>query len=64
MDKEDLALNNLKWLIGHKTQSNPTNPNHLSEKKSLYHCMFYITLTDWFYGHISSYEIILYLEVG
>ena len=35
MYKEDLALNNLKWLICHKTQpmvdmtSNPTKPNHI-----------------------------------
>ena len=26
MYKEDLALNNLQWLICHKTQPNQTNP--------------------------------------
>ena len=26
MYKEDLAKNNLQWLIRHKTQSNQTNP--------------------------------------
>ena len=26
MYKEDLALNNLQWLICHKTQSNQTKP--------------------------------------
>ena len=27
MYKLDLALNNLQWLICHKTQPTPTNPN-------------------------------------
>ena len=27
MDKMDLALNNLQWLICHKTQPNQTKPN-------------------------------------
>ena len=29
MYKEDLALNNLKWLICHKIQPNQTKPNHI-----------------------------------
>ena len=29
MYKEDLALNNLQGWICHKTQPNPTKPNHL-----------------------------------
>ena len=29
MYKQDLALNNLQWLICHKTQPNQTKPNHL-----------------------------------
>ena len=29
MYKEDLALNNLQLLICHKTQQNPTKPNHI-----------------------------------
>ena len=29
MYKEDLALNDLQWLICHKTQPNPTKPNNL-----------------------------------
>ena len=27
MYKKDLALNDLQWLICHKTESNPTKPN-------------------------------------
>ena len=27
MYRDDLALNNLKWLICHKTKPNQTNPN-------------------------------------
>ena len=27
MKKPNLALNNLQWLIGHKSQSNQTKPN-------------------------------------
>ena len=29
MYKEDLASNNLQWLICNKTQPNPTQPNHI-----------------------------------
>ena len=29
MYKEDLTLNNLQWLICHKTQPNPTQPNYI-----------------------------------
>ena len=29
MYKEDLALNNLQWLISHKTLPNKTQPNHI-----------------------------------
>ena len=39
MYKEDLTLNNLQWLICHKTQSNPTKQNKtksLSFSLSLY----------------------------
>ena len=29
MYKEDMALNNLQWLICHKTKPNQTKPNHI-----------------------------------
>ena len=29
MYKEDLALNDLQWLIGHKTKTNQTKPNQI-----------------------------------
>ncbi len=28
-EKEDLVLNNLQWLICHKTKPNQTKPNHI-----------------------------------
>ena len=31
MYKEDLALNNLKWLICHKTQPNQAKPNRAKD---------------------------------
>ena len=34
MYKEDLALNNLQWLICHKTQPNQTKLYHLVNMKS------------------------------
>ena len=36
MNKEDLALNNLKWLICHNTQRNLTKPN---KTKPIFECM-------------------------
>ena len=35
MYKEDLALNNLQWLICHKTQPNPTQPNLTQANQSI-----------------------------
>ena len=31
MYKEDMALNNLQWLVCHKTKPNQTKPNHIYE---------------------------------
>ena len=35
MNKEDLALNNLQWLVCHETQPNPTKPIYLEKKNIL-----------------------------
>ena len=35
MCKEDLAINNLQWLICHKTKPNPTKPNHIYQLSSI-----------------------------
>ena len=39
MYKEDLALNNLQWLICHKTQLNQTK---FAEKLNLFHILFFV----------------------
>ena len=36
MYKEDLALNNVKWLICHKTRPNQTKPNMFSTCSLMY----------------------------
>ena len=42
MYKEDLALNNLQWLICHKTKSNQTNLQYISLSFSfLYKCIIF-----------------------
>ena len=38
MYKEDLALNNLQWLICHKTQPNPTQLNDEKINATIRHC--------------------------
>ena len=42
MFKDDLALNNLKWLICHKTQPNQTKPNHIYEVPSISFQTFFV----------------------
>ena len=51
MDKLDLALNNLQWLICHKTQSNPNlTQGHLCEAK---HEQLFFRIWSWFANSIS-----------
>ena len=52
MYKQDLVLNNLKWLMCHKTQPNPTKPNHILD---IYMCGRICTHTHthtYIYGFI------------
>ena len=39
MYKEDLALNNLQWLICHKTKPQQTNSGHISCIHAKFHCL-------------------------
>ena len=78
MHKEDLALNNLQWLICHKTQPNQTNSNQICttiwkwlncrvEKQCLQfnvtHTHTHTPESNWFKWHVNLYRIISCLEV-
>ena len=61
MEKEDLAQYNQQWLICHKTQPNPTKPDHIDLKIKI--CIFLvnthaITRTDTHihtHAHLHTY---------
>ena len=53
MYTQDLVLNNLQWLICHKTQPNPTQPNVIQTKLYKEYCQHTLSIvekTDPFLG--------------
>ena len=62
MYKDDLALNNLQWLISHRTQPNPTKPNLLY---SIYMYEEDLTLNNqqWLIFHKTQPNQIIYIYI-
>ena len=58
--KIDLALNNLQWLICHKTQPNPTKPtpNNLSYEVHLFYIYQVIASVKAYPDDISQWMLI------
>ena len=44
MNKLDLALNNIQWLICHKTKPNQTKPN-LCTLRNMFHPHFFLIIS-------------------
>ena len=60
MYKPDLALNNVQWLISHKTKPNQTKPNHIY-LVYMYEEDLALNNLQWFISHKSQPNQIIYI---